>query len=183
MRYLLVLVVMVGCAPKRDGVLEYVQWQDAERRRQEDTTRAQHAAYRERCVRLAADPSSPEQAQCTEWLRQADEADRAARDREAMQAQERQAAELRAAEAPRPARPRPAAGAVEEPPAGCSSDFDCRVGDRCAKGRIGAPGKCVRPVDREGLSAPGSSRLMKCSLSTDCPAGFRCDWNTKVCMK
>lgn len=66
---------------------------------------------------------------------------------------------------------------------GCSSNYDCEVGLVCAKGRFGAPGKCVKPVDENGLKVFGRPQLAKCTFTSDCPIGFRCDSDTKTCLK
>lgn len=65
----------------------------------------------------------------------------------------------------------------------CSSDFNCKYGDKCVKasGDINITGVCVTPSDRFGnpsykYSTPRSSpqNVRNCSFDTDCSIGFSC---------
>ena len=74
----------------------------------------------------------------------------------------------------------------------CSSDYSCSFGYKCIKAKYSSTGKCMKPVDKYGMSSATSSNKGNlginyddgdCSYSTDCPIGFRCDRKYKVCVK
>lgn len=75
---------------------------------------------------------------------------------------------------------------------GCVSDFDCGFGEVCVKKPYTSNGVCMKEVDEYGVQQFNSPRLDSvmprmnddgCDFDTDCPIGFRCDNNYKVCVK
>jgi hypothetical protein len=70
---------------------------------------------------------------------------------------------------------------VSDPP-GCSSDYECGIGNRCVKPAGQFNGYCARTVNAYGTPVqnmpdpksigPGQRR---CRFMTDCPIGFQCD--------
>lgn len=74
---------------------------------------------------------------------------------------------------------------------GCSSDFDCGIGNKCVKEQFKSRGTCMKSVDEYGVQSfemPNSSSIgvntdSQCTFDTDCPVGFRCDTKYKACVK
>ncbi|MDX9798740.1 MAG: hypothetical protein RBT05_07775 [Bacteroidales bacterium] len=75
---------------------------------------------------------------------------------------------------------------------GCSSDFECGMGKKCVKARLESSGVCMNTVDEYGVKTydvPDANIGInmdlqgQCSFDTDCPMGFRCDREYKVCVK
>jgi len=75
---------------------------------------------------------------------------------------------------------------------GCSSDFQCSMGEKCVKKPYSNNGVCMKTVNRFGgqtYSAPSASSVRprmggkQCRFLTDCPIGFQCDMTYKVCVK
>lgn len=71
--------------------------------------------------------------------------------------------------------------ASEAGPKGCSNDFQCGFGSKCAKDSLAMQGVCAKSVDAYGLPTfegpdPGSigPGQGSCSFDTECPIGFRC---------
>ncbi len=77
--------------------------------------------------------------------------------------------------------------------AGCSSDFECSMGQRCLKNNYAFAGVCVKSVNAYGnqtFNGPqGSSIGPKLPVSTDCkgfgdcPIGFSCDTPSGACIQ
>lgn len=75
----------------------------------------------------------------------------------------------------------------------CMSDFDCGIGYSCIKKPFQSNGVCMKNVDEYGNPqynmpklnsiGPNMNSDGECSFDTDCPIGFRCDINYKVCIK
>ena len=75
----------------------------------------------------------------------------------------------------------------------CSSDFDCGMGTSCVKKAFQSNGVCMKNVDEYGTPqynipstdsiGPNMDSDGQCTFSTDCPIGFKCDRNYKVCVK
>jgi len=74
---------------------------------------------------------------------------------------------------------------------GCTSDLSCGVGSKCVKEPYDYRGVCMKSVDRYGiqkLTMPSSDGIGPryndggCRFLTDCPIGFKCDRNYKVCV-
>jgi len=74
----------------------------------------------------------------------------------------------------------------------CTSDFDCSYGNSCVKKPYSSEGVCMQNVNQFGVKqyvAPKTNSVMPrmdnngCSFDMDCPIGFRCDSNYKVCVK
>lgn len=74
---------------------------------------------------------------------------------------------------------------------GCSSDYDCDNGYKCVKEQYKYNGVCMKNVNKYGTSAyssPNSNSIGagssgNCSVNSDCPIGFKCDSQYKVCVK
>ena len=75
---------------------------------------------------------------------------------------------------------------------GCTSDFSCGIGSKCVKEPYDYKGVCMKSVDRYGIqkfTMPSSDSIglrdndSGCRFLTDCPIGFECDTNYKVCVK
>jgi hypothetical protein len=76
---------------------------------------------------------------------------------------------------------------------GCSSDFDCGIGNRCVKPNFSSQGTCMRLVNEYGEPTYDLPRINSvspkvpsrhdCKFSTDCPIGFRCDTNSGACIR
>ena len=77
-------------------------------------------------------------------------------------------------------------------PSGCSSDFACGLGKKCVKNYYQATGVCMDAVTKYGTPSfsppdPGSvlpnmPSKKSCTLGA-CPAGFRCDLQSGVCVR
>ena len=74
----------------------------------------------------------------------------------------------------------------------CTSDFSCSYGKKCVKKPGSYVGNCMTTVDEYGTktySTPSASsgqrrdRSSGCTSSLDCPRGFRCDREYKLCVK
>lgn len=73
----------------------------------------------------------------------------------------------------------------------CASDYSCGVGMRCAKAPYASMGVCLKTVDSSGvpsITMPSSDSIglrtaPMCDYGIDCPTGFRCDINLKMCVK
>ena len=75
----------------------------------------------------------------------------------------------------------------------CSSDFDCDMGASCVKKPYHSDGVCMKNVNEFGTQqynmpstdsiGPNMDTDGQCTFSTDCPIGFKCDSNYKVCVK
>lgn len=76
-------------------------------------------------------------------------------------------------------------------PSGCSSDYDCGVGQRCAKAQFSIRGVCMKTVNEYGtpvyntpdLNSIGVNNKKGCTFDTDCPIGFKCDSTHDTCVK
>jgi DNA-directed RNA polymerase subunit RPC12/RpoP len=74
---------------------------------------------------------------------------------------------------------------------GCSSDYECGIGNRCVKAQYSSTGTCMKTVNQYGtptydLPDPnniGINPYKKCSFDTDCPIGFKCDSSYNACVK
>ena len=76
---------------------------------------------------------------------------------------------------------------------GCSSDFECGIGNKCVKAPLQSQGACMKSVDEYGLPkfdtpsaksvGPNMNISGDCSFDTDCPVGFRCHPQYKACVK
>lgn len=76
---------------------------------------------------------------------------------------------------------------------GCSSDFDCGMGNKCVKEPFNNRGTCMKAVDEFGIQTfdmPSSDSIGvnmdidgDCRFDTDCPIGFKCDKKHKACVK
>lgn len=74
---------------------------------------------------------------------------------------------------------------------GCSSDFNCSYGERCVKPPLKMDGVCLKAVDSNGmptLDGPSSESIyprtsLGCISSVECPIGFSCHSQLKVCTK
>lgn len=76
--------------------------------------------------------------------------------------------------------------------AGCTSDFSCGVGNKCVNNYYTSTGVCMKAVNAYGgpsyelpdLDSVGPNMPSKksCTLGA-CPAGFRCDLNSGVCIR
>jgi hypothetical protein len=77
-------------------------------------------------------------------------------------------------------------------PSGCTSDFSCGMGNKCVKNYYNSTGVCMKAVNEYGgpsyeppdLDSVGPNMPSKksCTLGA-CPAGFRCDLNSGVCIR
>jgi len=75
----------------------------------------------------------------------------------------------------------------------CSSDFNCGIGYSCVKKPFQSEGLCMKNVDENGIqqyNMPSSNSIGpnmdtdgQCNFDTDCPIGFRCNSEYKVCIK
>ena len=75
----------------------------------------------------------------------------------------------------------------------CTSDFSCGMGSKCIKKPGRSSGICMTEVNRYGTktySSPSSLSVgvrsytsEACKFNTDCPIGFKCDREYKVCVK
>lgn len=75
----------------------------------------------------------------------------------------------------------------------CSSDFDCGMGNSCVKKAFQSEGVCMKNVDEYGIQqynmpdldsvGPNMDTDGQCDFDTDCPIGFKCNREYKVCMK
>ena len=75
----------------------------------------------------------------------------------------------------------------------CTSDFSCGIGKKCVKKPGSYAGICMATVDQYGTktySTPSSSSAKRrdrssseCTSNLDCPIGFKCDREYKVCVK
>ena len=74
----------------------------------------------------------------------------------------------------------------------CMSDFDCDYGSQCVKKPYQSNGVCMQSVNRYGVQQYNPPKLESvqprmnndgCNFDTDCPIGFKCDLNYKVCIK
>ena len=75
----------------------------------------------------------------------------------------------------------------------CTSDFSCGIGKKCVKKPGSYSGICMTTVDQYGTktySTPSSSSAKRrdrssseCTSNLDCPIGFKCDREYKVCVK
>lgn len=77
-------------------------------------------------------------------------------------------------------------------PSACSSDFDCDVGSACLKKTTSIAGICTRTVNQWGNQVlthpnPRSVRVggavNRCTSFQQCPIGFTCNLDYKVCVK
>ena len=74
---------------------------------------------------------------------------------------------------------------------GCTSDFQCGVGNSCVKQRYSNDGVCMKSVDSNGTrvyNMPNSNSIgvrtsEGCQFNTDCPVGFSCDATYKACVR
>jgi hypothetical protein len=76
---------------------------------------------------------------------------------------------------------------------GCSSDYNCGIGQICTKAPLSSGGVCMDAVDRNGMKTfpikdpssvlPNMTVDGQCSTNMDCPTTFRCDSHLKVCTK
>lgn len=75
---------------------------------------------------------------------------------------------------------------------GCTSDFQCSMGQECVKKPYSNRGVCMTSVNRFGaktFSSPSPSSVKprfgskECRFLTDCPIGFQCDMTYKRCVK
>lgn len=64
---------------------------------------------------------------------------------------------------------------------GCSSDFDCGLGQKCVKPQFSSKGSCMKSVNSSGIQQfnshqnnVGPNMNKQCTFNTDCPIGFRC---------
>ncbi len=64
---------------------------------------------------------------------------------------------------------------------GCSSDFDCGLGQRCVKPQYSSSGTCMKSVNSSGIQQfnshqnnVGPNMNKQCTFNTDCPIGFSC---------
>jgi hypothetical protein len=64
---------------------------------------------------------------------------------------------------------------------GCSSDFDCGLGQSCVKPQYSRRGSCMKSVNSSGIQQfnphqnnVGPNTSKQCTFNTDCPIGFRC---------
>ena len=75
----------------------------------------------------------------------------------------------------------------------CTSDFSCSFSEKCVKKPGRYYGICMTEVNRYGTktyNGPSSSSIgirsynsSSCTFNTDCPIGFKCDREYKVCVK
>lgn len=73
----------------------------------------------------------------------------------------------------------------------CSSDFDCSYGQACAKAPYSSVGMCMAAVGSYGAPSVNGPSMDSIGVRTgemcvgagDCPAGFRCDFDLKMCVK
>jgi len=76
-------------------------------------------------------------------------------------------------------------------PSGCTADYECGVGMKCAKPLFQATGVCLQTVNEYGTPVPslpspssvGPRATPDCLIVTDCPPGFRCDANLQMCVR
>lgn len=74
---------------------------------------------------------------------------------------------------------------------GCRSDFNCSYGERCVKPPMKSKGVCLKAVDSYGLptlDGPSMESIyprtdLGCISSAECPVGFRCNSQLKVCTR
>lgn len=64
---------------------------------------------------------------------------------------------------------------------GCSSDFDCGLGQSCVKPQYSSTGTCMKSVNSSGIpqfnshqNNVGPNMNKQCTFNTDCPIGFSC---------
>jgi len=74
----------------------------------------------------------------------------------------------------------------------CTSDYSCGVGYACVKEPYKTRGECMKTVNEYGLQTfelPRNSSVGprmsgdSCTFVTDCPIGFSCDRELRVCIK
>ncbi|MGP1449832.1 MAG: hypothetical protein ACTTJS_01735 [Wolinella sp.] len=75
----------------------------------------------------------------------------------------------------------------------CQSDFECGIGLQCVKKPFETVGICMQSVNRYGIQqykmpsldsiGPNMNINGDCSFDTDCPIGFQCNKQLKVCIK
>ena len=75
----------------------------------------------------------------------------------------------------------------------CNSDFNCGIGYKCVKPPMSGYGTCMKSVDSYGNQqynmpnpnsvGPNMNTQGQCRFNTDCPSGFRCDFQYKVCIR
>lgn len=75
---------------------------------------------------------------------------------------------------------------------GCTSDFACGFSQRCVKSFGHTTGVCMKAVNENGLpslSGPSTDSVLpnlpssKDCTARGCPAGFRCDYSSGVCIR
>jgi len=74
---------------------------------------------------------------------------------------------------------------------GCTSDFNCSVGQKCVKDYYSSSGVCMKSVNEYGIQtfdAPDTKSIgvnmeKGCLVHTDCPVGFRCAYSSGACIK
>ena len=65
----------------------------------------------------------------------------------------------------------------------CSYDFDCDYGEKCIKNGYGK-NMCVEFRNAKGaVVSSGDRNPQQCSRNNDCPSGYKCDWEYKICLK
>lgn len=66
----------------------------------------------------------------------------------------------------------------------CLSDLYCSTGQTCIKKSFEPTGICVKKVDQYGRDdLTLETRKLQCNYLSDCPVGFNCDLDYKVCIK
>ena len=75
----------------------------------------------------------------------------------------------------------------------CSSDSNCKIGNKCVKVPLETVGVCMKSVDKEGLKKRNRRRIDtvgpnlrfqgECNFNFDCPVGLKCDRKYKVCVE
>jgi hypothetical protein len=76
---------------------------------------------------------------------------------------------------------------------GCSSDFDCGLGNQCLKVNYSSRGRCIQTVDSRGSQTYETPRTESVNVKTPsksdcradrpCPIGFVCDNSTGACLQ
>ena len=67
----------------------------------------------------------------------------------------------------------------------CFSNMNCGIGFTCIKKSYEPTGICMKKVDQYGIEDPtiDDGTPKQCNYPSDCPIGFKCDPDHKICIK